>query len=208
VKIIKVIAGLICLAGALFFGFFAWFSFIFAEFWFAFVLTFFTVGLVSIGLVLIARYRFPLSKHTKKFTVGFFGVSILLPIITTGYISWSNRSDLKPNVFATTMPRWLFDSGYRFDFNESKALVISNWITNHQSGWKRGSTDDFSPHKIQFSADNYSIQIDTNEIVFQYYKTEYDYTNDPSDSFIVIKRALTSDEHSFWETQVAQIKAP
>jgi hypothetical protein len=126
-------------------------------------------------------------------------------------LAWHERDQLrgdqlKPNVFRTTLPKWLFDSDYRIDFDAHESLVVSNWITTHQTGWKFGSEDDFDPHKTQFLCDNYVIQIDTNVIVFQYYKREADYAHDPSDSFIIIKRLLSPEEQSFWREQVSQIK--
>ena len=76
----------------------------------------------------------------------------------------------KPNVFSTAdKTRWLFDSGYRYDFDEHESLVIRDWITTHQTGWKFGSTSDFDPHKTQLLSDNYVIEINSNLIVFQYY---------------------------------------
>jgi hypothetical protein len=76
----------------------------------------------------------------------------------------------KPNVFSTAdKTRWLFDSGYRYDFDEHESLVIRNWITTHQTGWKFGSSNDFDPHETQLLSDNYVIEINSNLIVFQYY---------------------------------------
>ena len=123
-----------------------------------------------------------------------------------GLFACRENDQLKPNVFPTTYPKWLFDSGYRIDFDAHESLVISNWITTHQTGWKLGSSDDFNPHKTQLGCDNYDIEIDTNVIVFQYYKNEADLTNDPSGSFIVIKRFLSPDEQAFWKEQISQIK--
>jgi hypothetical protein len=115
-------------------------------------------------------------------------------------------SELRPNVFSTTFPKYLFDSGNRFDFDAHEAMVISNWITTNQTGWEFGSDGDFDPQKPQFSADNYSLQIDKNKILIQYFKNEADLTNDAGDSFIIIERPLTDNEQAFWATQANQIK--
>lgn len=113
---------------------------------------------------------------------------------------------LKPNVFSTdNQTRWLFDSGYRYDFDEHESQVIGNWITTHQTGWEFGSSNDFDPHEAQLLSDNYVIGINPNIIVFQYYKSKADLANDPSDGFIVIKRPLSPEEQSFWKEQVSQI---
>lgn len=118
------------------------------------------------------------------------------------------RSELRPNVFSTTESKWLVDSGYRFEFDAREALVISNWISTNQSGWEFGSSDDFNLQKPEFSGDNYTIQIDKNEIVIQYYKSEADFTNDPSgDSCIFIKRPLAAGEQAFWAKQVDQVES-
>jgi hypothetical protein len=136
---------------------------------------------------------------------------VLLVFVPFGLFEW--RQDvlkeadmLKPNVFPSTYPKWLFNSGYRFDFDAHESLVISNWISTHQTGWEFGSEDDFNPNKTQFLCDNYTIEINSNAIVFQYYKDEYDMTNDPEDSFIIIKRSLSTDEQAFWKKQIAQIR--
>jgi hypothetical protein len=113
---------------------------------------------------------------------------------------------LKPNVFPSKYPKWLFDSGYRTDFDLRESLVISNWITTHQTGWTFGSENDFSPNKTQLMGDNYIVEINNNAIMFQYYKDEYDMTND-QDSFIIIKRFLATDEQVFWKKQISQIEA-
>lgn len=116
------------------------------------------------------------------------------------------KSLLRPNVFSTADPKWLFDSGYRFDFDAREGMVISNWISAQQAGWEFGSLEDFNLKKPEFCSDNYSIQIDQNKIVIGYYKSEGDLTNDPSDSFIVIKRPIAAGELAFWATQVNQVK--
>ncbi|MGP0018611.1 MAG: hypothetical protein ACLPHP_08600 [Candidatus Sulfotelmatobacter sp.] len=113
---------------------------------------------------------------------------------------------LRPNVFSTdNQTRWLFDSGYRYDFDEHESQVIGNWITTHQTGWEFGSTTDFDPHKTQLLSDNYVIGINSNTIVFEYYKSKAELASDPSDGFIVIKRPLSPEEQSFWKEQVSQI---
>ena len=112
---------------------------------------------------------------------------------------------LKPNVFPSKYPKWLFDSGYRTDFDMRESLLISNWITTHQTGWTFGSENDFSPNKTQLMGDNYIMEINNNAIVFQYYKDEDDMTND-QDSFIIIKRFLSADEQAFWKKEISQIK--
>jgi hypothetical protein len=122
---------------------------------------------------------------------------------------------LKPNVFPSSYPKWLYVSPTisptnHITFGAHEARQISDWITTHQTGWKTGSEDDFNPSKTQFKkqlmGDNYIIQINDNIIVFQYYKTEADLTNDPSDSFIIIKRSLSPEEQSFWKEVISEIK--
>src|SRR5450755_2231466 len=97
---------------------------------------------------------------------------------------WHEADRLKPNVSPGTYPKWLFDSGYRIDFDARESLVISNWITTHQTGWKPGSGADLNPFKTQLLSDACVLEIDTNIIVFQY----YNHNNDPSGSFTIIKR--------------------
>ncbi|SRR5579872_416929 len=138
-----------------------------------------------------------------------FFVAIVV-ISSAALYSWHqyNRAELlKPNVFSTAnQTRWLFDSGYRYDFDEHESLVIGNWITAHQTGWKFGSSSDFDPHETQFLSDNCVIEINSNVIVLQYYKSEADLAKDPSDGFIVIKRTLSPDEQSFWKGQISQVE--
>jgi len=133
----------------------------------------------------------------------------LVAIASFGLVAYRHDDEFKPNIFHTTQHRllWLGDAGYRVDFDAHESLVISNWITAHQTGWKLGSSDDFDPHKPQLSCDNYDVEVDTNLIVFQYYKTEADLTNDPSDSFLVIKRFILAEEEIFWEQQISEIKS-
>jgi hypothetical protein len=137
------------------------------------------------------------------------GVAAGLVVASAALYTWHQYVQaelLKPNVFSTAnQTRWLFDSGYRYDFDEHESLVIGNWITTHQTGWKFGSSNDFDPRKTQLLSDNYVISIDSNVIVFQYYKSQADLANDPSNGFIVIKRSLSPDEQSFWKEQVSQI---
>ncbi len=136
-------------------------------------------------------------------------ISVVLVVASVGLYVWYRYHQaelLKPNVFSTAdKTRWLFDSGYRYDFDERESLVISNWITTHQTGWKFGSSNDFDPHKSQLLSDNYVIEINSNIIVLEYYKSAADLANDPSDGFIVIKRPLSPDEQSFWKEQISQI---
>jgi len=136
-------------------------------------------------------------------------VAAVLVVASVAMYVWHQHVQaelLKPNVFSTAnQPRWLFDSGYRYDFDKNESMVISNWITTHQTGWKFGSSNDFDPRKTQFLSDNYVISINSNIIVFQYYKSEADLASDPSDGFIVIKRPLSPVEQSFWKEQISQI---
>jgi hypothetical protein len=141
---------------------------------------------------------------------GVISVAVLVVASVALYVRYQYHQAelLKPNVFSTAdKTRWLFDSGYRYDFDERESLVISNWITAHQTGWKFASPNEavFDPHKTQLLSDNYVIEINSNIILFQYYKSEADLANDPSDGFIVIKRLLSPEEQSFWKEQVSQI---
>jgi hypothetical protein len=122
-------------------------------------------------------------------------------------VDFVNRSLLKPKVFSTTEPRWLFDSGCRFGFDAREALTLSNWISAHQIGWEFGSSDDINSKLVQFSADNYCIQTDLKKIVMQYYKNEADLTNDPRDSSIMIERPLVASEREFWDAQINRVEA-
>jgi hypothetical protein len=96
-------------------------------------------------------------------------ISVTLFVIACfGLVAWHENDQFKPNVFPSTYPKWLFDSGYRIDFDAHQSLAMSNWITSQQTGWKLGSQDNFNPYRTQFLCDNYVIQIDTNVIAFQY----------------------------------------
>ncbi len=138
----------------------------------------------------------------------------LLIIASFGLSAWQQAKYeavcLKPNVFPSSYPKRLTVSeGEDITFGTHEARQISDWITTHQTGWKMGSEDDFNPNKkfkAQLMGDNYIFQIIGNMIVFQYYKTEADLTNDPSDSFIIIKRPLSPDDQVFWSTLISQIK--
>ncbi|MGD1090000.1 MAG: hypothetical protein ABR955_14945, partial [Verrucomicrobiota bacterium] len=138
----------------------------------------------------------------------------LLIIASFGLFAWQQakyQADcLKPNVFPSSYPKWLDVSPTgHFTFDTHEARLINDWIATHQTGWELGSEDDFNPStfKAQLLGDNYIIQIHGNIIVFQYYKTEADLTNDPSDSFIIIKRPLSPDDQAFWKALVSQIKS-
>jgi hypothetical protein len=166
----------------------------------------FIVGTTLLILgILLAGCR----KAAKQLSLIMVSV-VLLIFFPFGLFEWhrdalEEAGMLKPNVFPSTYPKWLFDSGNRMDFDLRESLVISNWITMHQTGWGFGSDNDFDPRKTQLSCDNYTIEINNNEIVLQYYKSEYDMTNDP-DSYIIIKRFLSNNEQDFWKEQIAQIK--
>jgi len=112
---------------------------------------------------------------------------------------------LKPNVFPTNYHRWLFDRGYRYDFDEHESQVIGNWISTHQAGWAFSSSG-FDPYKTQISGDNYAIEINSNMILLQYYKSEAVLAKDPFDGFVIIQRLLSPDEQSFWKEQVSEIR--
>jgi hypothetical protein len=80
---------------------------------------------------------------------------------------------------------------------------MDNWAP---TGWEPAALDDFHPQNdTQIMCDNYSIGIEGNEIVIDYYRTKYDMEND-DESEIKIKRALSRDEQAFWKTQVDHIK--
>jgi hypothetical protein len=136
----------------------------------------------------------------------FVAVLVVAPVALYVWYQYDQAESLKPNVFSTAdKTRWMFDSGYRYDFDEHESRAISDWITTHQTGWKFGSSNDFDPHKTQLLSDNYVIEINSNIIAFQYYKSKADLAIDPSDGFSVIKRLLSPEEQSFWKEQISQI---
>ena len=181
-----------------------WTGIIFAFFVGAVLMQFGVMLLRPVQLWIASRMRLPR-------IILFLG---LLIIASFGLFAWQQvkyQADcLKPNVFPSSYPKWLFVSTTsHITFGAHEARQISDWITTHQTGWKMGSEDDFNPSQKQFKkqlmGDNYIIQINDNIIVFQYYKTEADLTNDPSDSFIIIKRPLSPDDQVFWSTLISQI---
>jgi hypothetical protein len=178
-----------------------WTGIIFAFFVGAVLMQFGVMLLRPVQLWIASRMRLPR-------IILFLG---LLIIASFGLFAWQQvkyQADcLKPNVFPSSYPKWLFVSATRhITFGIHEARLISDWIITHQTGWELGSEDDFNPSKKQLMGDNYVVQINGNIIVFQYYKTEACQINDPSDSFIIIKRSLSPDDQVFWFTLISQIE--
>lgn len=178
--------------------------------WDGVVLAIIVGAVLVVSGIILATYKEKNAGRSKLMVKGLIYLCLIMGaswIIKDVLYQVRMNAGLRPNVFSTTYPKWLFDSGYRFDFDAREALIISNWITTNQTGWEFGSEDEFAPQDTQLSADNYSIQIGKNKILIQYYKSKADFTDDPSDSFIIITRPLTPSDQAFWAAQVNEIKA-
>jgi hypothetical protein len=116
-----------------------------------------------------------------------------------------HRADLlKPHIIQDTGAMWLFPTpGTRIDFHASsrEALLIKDWITTHQTGWKFSSTG-FDPDKTQLICGTYGIQLVDDMILLDYYK----HKDDDPDSAIQLERILSPDEQAFWQSLIRQIR--
>jgi hypothetical protein len=116
-----------------------------------------------------------------------------------------HRADLlKPHVVQDTGAMWLFPApGTRIDFHASsqEALLIKDWITTHQTGWKFSFTG-FDPDKTQLICGTYGIELVDDMILLDYYK----HKGDDPDSAIHLKRVLSPDEQEFWQSLIRQIR--
>jgi len=91
---LKVIAGLGSMVAALVLGPFAWVCFGYGDLWFKFLPVGFVLGLAAIGLLLILKRRFPLSRKDKTLITVFISALIISPIILDVYIR-GERNELQ-----------------------------------------------------------------------------------------------------------------
>ena len=80
-RIVKILAGLGCLAAAFCLSGFVLDSFVWGSLWFKFVPAFFILGMVAVGLVLILKSRSILSKKARAWITVFMGVVVLSPAL-------------------------------------------------------------------------------------------------------------------------------
>jgi len=133
-------------------------------------------------------------------------LSVGLLTITLVTLNVCHRAKLlRPHVVQRTGPKTLMGSDVGLHYDAHDARLIGDWIAAHQTGWKFGSILDFDPAKPQFSGDNYTIGIEGETILFDYYEKESDETNDP-DSFVIIKRQLSPNDQAFWGALISRIK--
>ena len=107
-RVLKVIAGIVCLTAALPLGMFACVCFIYGALWFKLIPVAFTLGLAVVGLFLILRRRSVMSARAKIAIVTFFGIFIASPalvdihirqersvvkVLGSGLVKWTNSLD-------------------------------------------------------------------------------------------------------------------
>ena len=130
---------------------------------------------------------------------------LAFPSIALCAAAMKHRADLlRPHVIQDTGAMWLFPApGTRIDFHASspEPLLIRDWITTHQAGWKFRSSG-FDPSKTQIICGTYGIELVDDMILLDYYKHKAD---DP-DSAIQIERVLSPDEQAFWQSLIQQIR--
>jgi hypothetical protein len=116
-----------------------------------------------------------------------------------------HRADLlKRHIVQDTGAMWLFPApGTRIDFRASsrEALLIRDWITTHQTGWKFSSIR-FDPSKTQLICGTYGIELVDDMILLDYYK----HKDDDPDSAVQLERVLSPDEQAFWQSLIQQIR--
>lgn len=93
-RIIKVATGIACLVAACPLALFGWISLTAGGTWFALIPFAFTLGLLSIGLLLIVKQRSPLRLLTKRLVAAFFALLFLAPGILDVWIL-RNRRELQ-----------------------------------------------------------------------------------------------------------------
>jgi hypothetical protein len=181
---LKVITGLLCWLIAFFVGAFAWLSFLWGELWFKFIPTFFTVGLIYIGLILILKRGSTLSNHSKGLMLAFFVFLILLPLALDLHIRQQRQVLQKraQEFLARPIPKLLIPNSegyvgdYYVDTNSGPAngvlgyslVLIERYATNGRMRWSARIQGEFACTGEGINPNIRSDAIDTNEEVRLY----------------------------------------
>jgi hypothetical protein len=181
---IKVITGLLCWLIAFFVGAFAWVSSLDGELWFKFIPTFFTVGLIYIGLILILKRGSTLSNHVKGLMLAFFVSLILLPLVLVFCIRQQRQALQRraQEFLARPTPKLLIPNSegyigdYYVDTNSGPTnsvfgyslILIGRYATNGRIRWSARIQGEFACTGEGVNPNFRSDAVDTNEEVRLY----------------------------------------
>lgn len=183
-RALKLIAGFACLGVAFFWGIFTWVSLYAPNFWFTFILAGFAIGLVVIGIFLVAKWRSPLSKSAKWEIGAFFCLLILFPVLLDFHIR-AERKVLQERArifLANPIPKLLipdsqgYVGGYLVDTNSGVAngvfgysrVLIARYATNGRIRWSARIQGEFACTGDDCLNPNISSEVRTDDEVRRY----------------------------------------
>ena len=183
-QIVKIVFGVICLIFALFFGLFALASLRSSELWFKFIPAIFTVGLVFIGIYLIAKRGSPLPNNSKWLMGMFFCLLVLLPLLLDLNIRRERKAlQARAKAFlARPIPKLLKPNsegevgGYFIDTNAGVAngvfgysrVLIERYATKGRIRWSAAIQGEFACTGDNCLNPNISDEVTSNEEVRRY----------------------------------------
>jgi hypothetical protein len=160
VRTLKVIAGLLCLALALYLGMFAWVCFIYGALWFKFIPAAFTLGLAVVGLFLILRRSSVMSPRAKMVIIIFFGFLVVSPALVDIHIRQERKAlqERAKAFLGRPIPKLLIPNsegevgGYYIDTNAGTAngvfgysrVLIGRYATKGRIRWSAAIQGEFA----------------------------------------------------------------
>ncbi len=183
-RVLKVIAGLVCLAAALPLGMFAWACFIYGALWFKFIPVAFALGLAAVGLFLILRRSSVISARAKTAIMIFFAFLIASPLLVDIHIRHERKvlQTRANNFLLRPVPKLLVpDSngevgGYYVDTNAGTAngvfgysrVLIERYATKGRIRWSAVIQGEFASTGDNCLNPNISDEVITNAEVRLY----------------------------------------
>ena len=183
-RIVKIIAGVGCLAAALCLSGFVLDSFVWGSLWFKFVPAIFILGIVAVGLVLILKSRSILSKKARAWITIFMGVVVLSPTLLDLQIRHERKvlQTRAKNFLLRPIPKLLIPNsegevgGYYVDTNAGIAngvfgysrVLIERYATKGRIRWSAAIQGEFAGIGDNCLNPNISDEVTTNEEVRRY----------------------------------------